>query len=34
VAAHLKVERRVMLFDGVPHGAVSFGESVMPDQFL
>ena len=33
VAAHLKVERRDMLLDGVPHGAVSFGESVMPDDF-
>ena len=29
VAAHLKVERRDLLFDGVPQGAVSFGESVM-----
>ena len=26
VAAHLKVERRDMLFDGVPHGAVNLGE--------
>tara|TARA_B110000438_G_scaffold266111_1_gene279928 strand:+ start:36 stop:221 length:186 start_codon:yes stop_codon:yes gene_type:complete len=34
VAAHLKVERRDMPLAGVPHGAVSFGESVMPDNFL
>ena len=34
VAAHLKVERRDMPLDGVPQGAVSFGESVMLDDFL
>ena len=27
--AHLKVERRDMLLDGVPQGAVSFDESFM-----
>jgi hypothetical protein len=27
--AHLKLERRDMPLDGVPHGAVNFGESLM-----